>query len=73
MRTRQNPPANDPHPPAARAERIGHDLEMEARLAALLHDRRTRRMLRDDRGARDLMLRVARAVRREQETTRTPR
>ncbi len=73
MRTRQDSPANDPHAPTARtgADGLAHDLE--ERLDALLRDRRTRRMLRDDRRARELILRVSRVLRRERAEARPPR
>ena len=56
--------ANDPHAPGTIAERTGCGRDPKARLEQLMVDRRMQRILRDEGQPRDLMLRMARAVRR---------
>ena len=59
-------PANDPRAPA---RPLAAGPTLEARLKRLMADRRMQRLLRDDGPPRELVLRMAQALRRELEET----
>lgn len=63
-------PANDPHAPGVLAIPPGSERDPRARLDQLMADRRIQRVLSDDGPPRELMLRMARVVRRSAAETR---
>lgn len=70
MWTEKPAPANDPGPPAARAD-TADAKEAEARLDRFLADPLVQRMLRSDGAPGGLMIRAARAARRQIAEART--